>query len=121
VKLKTTKVKERRLTYVYIRCNGYTAIHRRPAGDIWQGLYEPLLTSQVPSGAILLRRNQKHVLTHRIIYADFYLWEPDERPKLPEGYFWVPESDLDQYGVPRLVEKLFELLTTHYSPLTKNN
>ena len=42
VKRRTLKVKERRLTYVYIRCQGMTAIHRRPAGDIWQGLYEPL-------------------------------------------------------------------------------
>ena len=110
VKLKTTKVKERRLTYVYIRCNGYTAIHRRPAGDIWQGLYEPLLTSLVPSGAILLRRNQKHVLTHRVIYADFYLWEPAERPPLPDGYFWISEQNIDQYGVPRLIEILLEQL-----------
>ena len=110
VKLKTTKIKERRLTYVYIRCNGYTAIHRRPAGDIWQGLYEPLLTSQVPSGAILLRRNQKHVLTHRVIYADFYLWETTQRPPLPDGYFWIPEQDIDQYGVPRLIEILLEQL-----------
>ncbi len=110
VKLKTTKVKERRLTYVYIRCNGYTAIHRRPAGDIWQGLYEPLLTSQVPSGAILLRRNQKHVLTHRVLYADFYLWTPAGRPPLPADYFWIPEQDIDQYGVPRLIEILIEQL-----------
>ena len=42
VKRRTLKVKERHLIYVYVRCNGYTAIHRRPAGDIWQGLYEPL-------------------------------------------------------------------------------
>ena len=110
VKLKTTKVKERRLTYVYIRCNGFTAIHRRSAGDIWQGLYEPLLTSNVPSGAMLLRRNVKHVLTHRVIYADFYLWEPDERPELPADYFWIPEEDIDQYGVPRLIEILLEQL-----------
>ena len=54
VKLKTTKVKERRLTYVYIRCNGMTAIHRRPAGDIWQGLYEPLLTDVLPQGAVCI-------------------------------------------------------------------
>jgi A/G-specific adenine glycosylase len=43
VKQKTLKVKERHLTYIYIRCQGMTAIRRRPAGDIWQGLYEPLL------------------------------------------------------------------------------
>ena len=110
VKLKTTKVKERRLTYIYIRCNGFTAIHRRPSGDIWQGLYEPLLTTEPPHGAHLLRRNQKHVLTHRVIYADFYLWEPAERPALPDDYFWIPEQDIDQYGVPRLIEILLEQL-----------
>ncbi len=53
VKLRTLKVKERHLTYIYIRCNGQTAIRRRPAGDIWQGLYEPLLANEVPYGAVL--------------------------------------------------------------------
>jgi tRNA-2-methylthio-N6-dimethylallyladenosine synthase len=43
VKLRTLKVKERHFTYIYIRFQGETAIRRRPAGDIWQGLYEPLL------------------------------------------------------------------------------
>ena len=104
VKLKTLKVKERRLTYIYIRYAHETAIHRRPAGDIWQGLYEPLLTTTVPCGAVLLRQNVKHVLTHRILLADFYLWQPDERPQLPDGYFWINEDDIGQYGVPRLIE-----------------
>lgn len=108
VKQKTLKIKERRFTYVYIRYAGETAIHRRPAGDIWQGLYEPFNTEIVPFGAILLRQNVKHVLTHRIIYADFYLWEPTQRPQLPDGYFWVKEEQLDEYGVPRLVELLLE-------------
>ena len=109
VKLRKLKVQERRLTYVYIRCNGQTAIHRRPAGDIWQGLYEPWLTEKVPHDALLLRRDIKHVLTHRILYADFYLWEVSEYPPLPEGYFWIPEADIDNYAVPRLVEILFHL------------
>ena len=118
VKQKTLKVKERHLTYIYIRFNGETALRRRPAGDIWQGLYEPLLTDALPSdaatgtplerGAVLLRQRVKHVLTHRVLYADFWLWEPAERPLLPEGYFWLPESDLDRYAVPRLIEKMLE-------------
>ena len=118
VKQKTLKIKERHLTYIYIRYNGETALRRRPAGDIWQGLYEPLLTDALPSdaatgtplecGAILLRQNVKHVLTHRMLYADFWLWETAERPLLPEGYFWLPESDLDRYAVPRLIEKMLE-------------
>ena len=108
VKLKTLKVKQRHLTYVYIRCQGHTAIHRRPAGDIWQGLYEPWLTEKVPSGAILQCQHVKHVLTHRILYADFWMWETEERPPLPEGYFWIPEADIDNYAVPRLIEILLD-------------
>jgi len=110
VKRKTLKVQERHLVYIYVRHQGMTAIHRRAAGDIWQGLYEPWLTEAVPSGAILLRQGVKHVLTHRILYADFYLWEPAEQPQLPEDYFWIPETDIDQYGVPRLIELLLEEL-----------
>ena len=110
VKRKTLKVQERHLVYIYVRHQGKTAIHRRAAGDIWQGLYEPWLTEAVPSGAILLRQGVKHVLTHRILYADLYLWEPTEQPQLPDDYFWIPEADIDQYGVPRLIELLLEEL-----------
>ena len=112
VKQKTLKIKERHLTYIYIRCKGHTAIHRRPAGDIWQGLYEPLLVEKVVCGAVLLRQNVKHVLTHRILYADFWLWEVDERPQLPADYFWIPEEEIGNYGVPRLIEILLESLNT---------
>ena len=132
VKLKTLKVKERHFTYIYIRHNGQTALHRRPAGDIWQGLYEPLLVeggefataheqgqTSANSTAVanstlytlnskLIRHNVRHVLTHRIIYADFYMWEPEECPTLPDGYFWIDEADIDRYALPRLVELLLE-------------
>ena len=106
VKQKTLKVRERHLIYIYMRCLGFVAIHRRGAGDIWQGLWEPLLVEKVPEGAQLLRQNVKHVLTHRILLADFYLWEVAERPTLPDGYIWVKEEQLDDYAVPRLVERL---------------
>ena len=139
VKQKTLKVKERHLTYIYIRCQGMTAIRRRPAGDIWQGLYEPLLIdngkliienwaaqNNYPLSIInyqllakqvksiinyqLLAKQVKHVLTHRVLYADFYLLETEEKPQLPPDYFWIPEADIDNYAVPRLVEILLEML-----------
>lgn len=110
VKERKLQVKERLLTYVYIRCNGETAIHRRGQGDIWQGLYEPWLTEQVPAGAVLCVRRQKHVLTHRVLYADLWLWQTDRRPQLPAGYFWIPEGDIDRYAVPRLIEILLNKL-----------
>ena len=106
VKLKTLKVKERHLIYIYVRCQGYVAIHRRGTGDIWQGLWEPWLVELVPAGALLLCQNVKHVLTHRILLADFYLLETAERPALPNDYIWIREEQLDDYAVPRLVERL---------------
>ncbi|MCR5130148.1 MAG: A/G-specific adenine glycosylase [Prevotella sp.] len=136
VKLRNLKVKTRRFSYIYIRCNGQTAIHRRGSGDIWQGLWEPLVIEEssaqstsenneslLPSSAAydsliawseqfedsrlsLIAKDVKHVLTHRIILADFYLLECKSRPSLPDDYIWIPEEEIDNYGVSRLVETL---------------
>ena len=132
VKLKTLKVRERHLIYIYIRCKGQTAIHRRGAGDIWQGLYEPFLIENEQwtmdnwiaqnnyqlsiINCQLLAKQVKHVLTHRILYADFYLLEVSERPSLPADYFWIPETDIDNYALPRLIEILLECVP-HSDPL----
>ena len=126
VKLKTLKIRERHLIYIYVRYKGQTAIHRRGAGDIWQGLWEPLLVdngqltidnsaaqNEYPLSIVncqLIRKNVKHVLTHRILYADFYLWEHDEKPTLPPDYIWIPEADIDNYALPRLIEILLNSL-----------
>ena len=106
VKRKTLKIRERHLIYIYVRCQGEVAIHRRGPGDIWQGLWEPWLVDKVPDGAVLLRQNVKHVLTHRILYADFYLLEIGEKPALPSNYIWINEADIDNYALPRLIENL---------------
>ena len=116
VKLKTIKVKERHLVYIYIRCQGFTAIRQRGEGDIWQGLWEPLEIDNLQftvynfPEAQLIARGVKHVLTHRILTADFYLWETAERPVLPEGYIWIREENITDYAIPRLVDKLLALL-----------
>ena len=125
VKQKTLKVRERHLIYIYVRCKDYVAIHRRGPGDIWQGLWEPYLIengklnienlnpqSVLPNfqssifNLQLIAKGVKHVLTHRILYADFYLWVVDERPVLPDDYMWIKESELDDYAKPRLIETL---------------
>ena len=129
VKKPAVKVQERRFNYIYARFNGETAIRRRGPGDIWQGLYEPLVIenegasgnyfsqgfakNQFPDAneISLLRSNVKHQLTHRTILTDFYLWEPKNRPELPEGYFWIQETELDRYAKPRLFELLLEALS----------
>ena len=152
VKQKTMKVKTRHLSYIYIRCNGMTAIHRRGEGDIWQGLWEPFNASDIaeacasPSSAQaslsstkfstsltklssfkkelaadlhmsnvdalqLLAQDVKHVLTHRILLADFYLLETDAHPQLPDDYIWIKEEEIEDYGIPRLIELLLEKIS----------
>ncbi len=121
VKRKTGKVSERRMTYVYIRCNGETAIRRRPEGDIWQGLWEPPLLSPDHLPAVggqltLLCSGLRHVLTHRVILADCWLWEVQSRPPLLEEYVWVKETDLNRFAVSRLVELLLASLPNEVLP-----
>lgn len=152
VKQKTMKVKTRHLSYIYIRCKGKTAIHRRGEGDIWQGLWEPFNASDIaeacasPSSAQaslsstkfstsltklssfkkelaadlhlsnvdalqLLAQDVKHVLTHRILLADFYLLETDAHPQLPDDYIWIKEEKIEDYGIPRLIELLLEKIS----------
>lgn len=108
------------------------AIHRRGKGDIWQGLWEPynasdskktpieyhediekmfhLQTASLNYGITRIAKDVKHVLTHRILLADFYLLETDGRFPLPADYIWIKESEFDQYGIPRLIEILLEKL-----------
>lgn len=152
VKQKTLKVKTRHLSYIYIRCKGETAIHRRGEGDIWQGLWEPFNASDIaeacasPSSALpslssaktssspaklspfkselaaslhlanvdglqLLAQDVKHVLTHRILLADFYLLETEARPQLPDDYIWIKEEEIEDYGIPRLIELMLEKIS----------
>lgn len=152
VKQKTMKVKTRHLSYIYIRCKGETAIHRRGEGDIWQGLWEPFNASDIaeacasPSSAQaslsstkfstsltklssfkkelaadlhlsnvdalqLLAQDVKHVLTHRILLANFYLLETDAHPQLPDDYIWIKEEEIEDYGIPRLIELLLEKIS----------
>ena len=111
VKKPSVKPQERHLDYIYVRFDGETAIRRRGAGDIWQGLYEPLVSchsERSEASPVLLKAAVRHQLTHRTLLADFYLWEPSRRPALPEGYIWVKETELDRFGKPRLFEMLLE-------------
>ena len=121
VKLRTMKVKERRLVYIYIRCRGETAIRRRGSNDIWAGLWEPLLAADSASGTEetaytqspqlrLVVRSFRHVLTHRVLLCDFYLWETDVKPSLPAGYIWIREENIDRYALPRMIDLLLQLL-----------
>lgn len=59
----------------------------------------------------LLAQDVKHVLTHRILLADFYLLETEARPQLPDDYIWIKEEEIEDYGIPRLIELLLEKIS----------
>jgi len=116
VKSKKVKQRERHFTYIYIEYEGKIAIHQRGAGDIWQGLWEfpqeEYLTSSEDSAwkteAQLLQKGVKHILTHQILLADIYLWQPTRRPQLPSEFIWIEKQDLENYALPRLIEILLK-------------
>ncbi len=118
VKLPKRCPTERRMACVWMRCQGCVALCRRGAGDIWQGLWQPpvyedCVLPPMDGRLTLLRQGVRHVLTHRVIVADFYLLEATQRPPLPAGYVWVPEAEAAGYAVPRLVEKLLQVVGRH--------
>ena len=89
VKKPSAPVKTRRLHYVYVRCGGQVAFHRRGPGDIWQGLWEPYLEEGDFQGFPDMKpicSGVRHQLTHRTLVADLYLLDCEERPLLPADY-----------------------------------
>ena len=133
VKAKRTAVRDRYLTYIYIRTDdGRTLLHRRGGGDIWQGLFEfPVMESGAPLALSEVEQRVRdrfhfphftlhsiahdvcHRLTHQCLHADFYRlilpsWEGSGSHCLPAtgDCLLVRESDLDRYALPRLLEKM---------------
>ncbi len=131
VKSHKAKVTVRHFNYLYVRVGSDTFIRKREDDDIWKNLYElPLVESpQEWSEAELLaseqlhawvgcreamtirclRRQVKHVLSHRVIYATFYelTLQEDAAPLFP-GFLRIPLEELEHYAVPRLLHQFFE-------------
>jgi len=123
VKSKVTKVSERYFHYIYVEQGSYTWLHKRGAGDVWQNLYElplaetsdnkPLKKFPAWCGKtkpVAVGKQLKHVLSHRIIYAQLYKIKIPPTVKTPTDFLRVRKNDLEQYAVPRLVQKLLENL-----------
>ena len=132
VKKHKTKVTNRFFNYIYVRTGGYTFIRKRTGNDIWKNLYEPLLIEtdtdlsenvEVFEQKLLdvlgktpwhflkpVKQGVKHVLSHRIIHANFYeLVLPEDFGAL-EGYKRVAEEDLYKFAVSNLVSQFFSLI-----------
>ena len=130
VKEKRTKVSNRFFTYLFLTDGKDILLHRRPKGDIWQGLYEPLLIETIApltekalwkhpfvapffkSKATLtpIASNLVHKLSHQHLHTDAYLLRTAAPlpPPDQEDTFIVPLSELNNYALPRLVTRILE-------------
>ena len=112
----------------------HTWIHRRGKGDIWQGLYEPLLLEfpTPPTIAEVLQHptlqpflseqstlqsvvtDLTHQLTHRKLHADGYILRGDfakafdTHPELKDDVIRISWTERDNYAFPRLVHLIME-------------
>lgn len=129
VKQGKTKVTNRYFNYFQIKSGEFTFLQKRTKKDIWQNLYEfPLIEtdspfdfselSQLSEFQSLFENTEfqvekiskpiKHILSHRIIYANFYniniVGENDALGKLEK----IRRSDMHQYPISRLTELFLE-------------
>lgn len=119
-------LRSRYFTYLIFESSKGFLLRRRPDGDIWAGLYEPpMIESESPltkeealrvpwlrsfsssspvlsSGATI-----KHVLTHRIIYADAYLLRSSETLPFIEGFEIVSHEEIARRAMPKLLSDIF--------------
>jgi len=121
VKAKKTKVTERFFHYIYVEQGNFMWLRKRRAGDIWQNLYE-LPMMETPKNGVLTQKPKwcgraklsvvgtpvKHVLSHRIIWAQLYRVQLPPTAKVPPEFLRIRKSSLEKYAVPRLVQKLLE-------------
>lgn len=130
VKQSKIKVKERYFNYLDIRLESSMFLNKRTGNDIWRNLYElPLIeTNQkltleelqkteafqkifMGAGNISIRSmgmTLKHVLSHRIIYANFYTIEITEGKFIQEHFLKIDRADLFNFAISRLVDRYFE-------------
>ena len=132
VKGKRTKVKHRFFNYIYIEYQGNTYIQQRVGKDIWQNLYEfPLIESNhlfetsefledkdflrlfdgIEEVEIIEKSNSvKHILTHRVIFAQFVTIKISRESEWLKKLTKVPFNEIEKYAVSRLMELFLEKL-----------
>ena len=130
VKQHKTKTTERFLNYIYVRAGACTFINKLTGNDIWKNLFElPLIetASSVTEEELLalpefiklfdkeevpvvrsICRNVKHVLSHRVLYANFYEVVLPEKTKSFSSYLKIKTNELEQYAVPKLIHAFLE-------------
>jgi len=135
VKLKKTKVRVRYLNYLILRPFDQTIVLQKRTGKgIWQNLYQfPLVetTREVRESSELLKRSEalskanvgaikllndkpvKHQLSHQKLLVNFWEITPENKRDAlcDERSIVVNRSEIDQFPVPRLIERFLNNFT----------
>ena len=134
VKQNKTKTTDRYFNYFCVRTGDAIFLHKRTGDDIWKNLFQlPLIetaesfsldalpalpqwqewTKGSEQGCIrLVSEGVKHVLSHRVIYANFYeLILPDGVEEFAD-FLKVGMGELERYALPRLVQQFMEKYVT---------
>lgn len=126
VKRKKIKVRHRYFHYVVHLKNQKLAMNKRGAGDVWEGLFQPLLVeaktlndevSEFGIEGYLLSESTRQ-LSHQKLFLKF--WVSDRYPEtLFDSIEWVSVNDISSLPVPKSIEQLFcshefeQLLQSH--------
>jgi A/G-specific adenine glycosylase len=127
IPVRRAKIKQKKRYFHYIICvdkNKNTLIHKRMKKDIWQHLYEfPLFEDKqilskkdivkkinMPARSLALSETKKHILSHQIINANFYILQCENCEKFSEnldynGFRLVKIAEIRQFPFPKLIEQ----------------
>ncbi|SMO58181.1 A/G-specific adenine glycosylase [Solitalea koreensis] len=126
VKAKKVKIKERFFNYLVMRSGANICLNKRVQKDIWQNLHDfPMI--ETPSRILADELNKlpelarltgvknvkvatvseefKHILSHQLIFARFWVLESEKYILPTDGTsFWANEMDIQSYAFPKLVD-----------------
>lgn len=130
VKSKPKKQKARYFNYLVIlsekKKEKFLYLRKREGKDVWKNLYdfpmietfEEITEEKLFSSSewmeicgdrqfrkIYQTHQYKHILTHQLIFARFYIIQFDERRNLVLPYLLVPLEEIKKYPVSRLIEE----------------
>jgi len=147
VKGKKRAPKERYFYFLHIirqtNKHNYTFIQQRLQKDIWQNLYQfPLIETQapitpdelpaLPEWSAIFRGVTPHIagctpkylhrLTHQLLHTFFIYMRIDEDSEwLQKNCLKIPLTSLDDFGIPRLMERYLLDESIKYLPLAHAN
>jgi A/G-specific adenine glycosylase len=123
-----TAVRHVWMQYVVVESGNQLLIRRRSHSGIWKGLYDfpsadsdspkevseilsgflPALTHQANIQLLSISEEFKHVLSHRVIHAQFIRVATNSTFHVSEDLKWVSREELRGLGVSRLVDRYLQ-------------